>query len=99
MLPEIAEAPVRPLHRWRITPGQRLQRHSWDDTEFVLFNDLSGDTHLLDADAIDVLQLLSVAEADTATLAATLQVDADQADALDELLDELVKQYLIEPAC
>ena len=40
--------------RWRLVPGQLLRARQWDD-EFVVYNDLSGDTHLLDAAAMDIL--------------------------------------------
>lgn len=40
--------------RWRLAPGQLLQRHSWEG-EHVVFNNLSGDTHLLDEEALGLL--------------------------------------------
>jgi PqqD family protein of HPr-rel-A system len=43
--------------RWQLTPGQRLLARRFDD-EFVLYNDLSGDTHLLGAAAMDLLGFL-----------------------------------------
>jgi PqqD family protein of HPr-rel-A system len=64
---------------WRVVPGQSLAFREWDG-EAVLYNDLSGSTHLLDAGAIDVLQaLLRHGPADAASLAAALagQFDAD----------------------
>lgn len=42
---------------WRLTPGQRLRQRDFGD-ESVLYNDLSGDTHLLGGSAIHVLELL-----------------------------------------
>ena len=39
---------------WQLLPGQLLTHRSWQD-ETVLFNDLSGDTHLLGADALALL--------------------------------------------
>ncbi len=42
---------------WQVLPGQSLHHRSWGD-ESVLYNDLTGDTHLLDADAIAVLLAL-----------------------------------------
>ena len=31
---------------WLLSPGQKLTRHGWEG-EYLLYNDLSGDTHLL----------------------------------------------------
>ena len=39
---------------WRLVPGQALLHRGWDDA-FVLYNDLSGDTHLLSGDAMALL--------------------------------------------
>lgn len=39
---------------WRLLPGQALRHHGWDGS-FLLYNDCSGDTHLLDAGAMRVL--------------------------------------------
>ena len=93
---EAASAP-----RWRLSPGQRLHCHSWGADEFVLFNDLAGDTHLLDQDALEVLHLLRDApegSVEAGDLAARLQLDADQAEVLDELLEKLYRLSLIERA-
>jgi len=56
---------------WRVVPGQSLVFREWDG-EAVLYNDLSGSTHLLDGAAVDVLQALRQRPADAATLAAAL---------------------------
>ena len=65
---------------WRLIDGQTLQQRRWGD-ETVLYNDLSGDTHLLGATAICLLQALQASAHDEATLVALvcaqLQVDAD----------------------
>lgn len=42
---------------WQLMPGQSFRLHSFDD-EFVLYNDLSGDTHLLGAAAVHLLSVL-----------------------------------------
>jgi hypothetical protein len=39
---------------WRVVPGQSLAFKEWDG-EAVLYNDLSGNTHLLDGAAVEVL--------------------------------------------
>jgi hypothetical protein len=40
--------------RWRLLPGQCLRHQRWHD-ECVVFNDLTGDTHLLDAVVLELL--------------------------------------------
>lgn len=82
--------------RWRLSAGQQLQCHRWDDDEIVLYNDLAGDTHLLDRDALDVLHLLRDAPDSADGLAARLALDQDQAAILHALLDTLRKLALIE---
>jgi PqqD family protein of HPr-rel-A system len=86
---------------WHVVPGQSLAVREWDG-EAVLYNDLSGNTHLLDGAAVDVLQALSPAPATAATLAAALadrfECEADELPALiDELLAGLAGLDLVEP--
>jgi PqqD family protein of HPr-rel-A system len=87
---------------WCISPGQQLAARGWDD-EFVLYNDLSGDTHLLDGDSMALLAHLQQAPASVATLVATFAdgLDPDDAAALPEtiatLLAQLAGLFLIEP--
>ncbi|WP_377702797.1 HPr-rel-A system PqqD family peptide chaperone [Pseudoduganella sp. UC29_71] len=83
---------------WRLMPGQRLRSHSWDGEQFVLYNNLSGDTHLLDAAAIEVLNALQPGAADAAALAAALQLDADALPQLDALLADLRALDLVDRA-
>jgi PqqD family protein of HPr-rel-A system len=86
---------------WRLTPGQALACREWDG-EAVLYNDLSGSTHLLDGAALDLLHALRDQPADAAILAARL---ADQFDAgdddlvslIDDMLATLAGLDLIEP--
>ena len=52
-------------------PGQTLARREWDG-EGVLFNDLTGATHLLSSTALWLLDRLQAAPAGAATLAAAL---------------------------
>lgn len=59
--------------------GQTLERREWDG-EAVLFNDLTGATHLLSSTALWVLERLQEAPADGAALAQALQ-EALQAEA------------------
>jgi PqqD family protein of HPr-rel-A system len=87
---------------WRVVPGQSLVFREWDG-EAVLYNDLSGNTHLLDGGAVDVLLALRAQPLDAATLAARLadRFDADaDADALPaaiaDMLTDLARLDLVE---
>ena len=85
---------------WQVIPGQDLRQWSWDD-EAVVYNNLSGDTHLLSADAMQLLQALSESPCEQAALVARLQeagTDPDPAvaGAVAALLAELEKLSLIE---
>jgi len=85
---------------WRLTPGQALACREWDG-EAVLYNDLSGSTHLLDGAALDVLYALRDEPADAAQLAIRLadRFDAggdDLVAALADMLSALAGLDLIE---
>jgi PqqD family protein of HPr-rel-A system len=70
----------------------------------VLYNDLSGDTHLLADVALHVLLALQAGPAAQSVLAASVRAEFDADDGevddamLAELLDELQKLALIEQA-
>ncbi|MEH6433581.1 HPr-rel-A system PqqD family peptide chaperone [Massilia sp. DD77] len=88
---------------WRVVPGQKLAWREWDD-EAVVFNDLSGATHMLSLVAVEVLDLLRAAPRGAADLAALLtdpaspDPDADHVrEEVDALLRSLAHLYLIEP--
>ncbi len=87
--------------QWSIVPGQALRLRRWDH-EYVLYNDLSGDTHLLGAGSGALLEALRLAPADTAALArllgeaAGLPADDDLLAEVGALLDQLQKLSLIE---
>lgn len=86
---------------WRVVPGQSLAFREWDG-EAVLYNDLSGSTHLLDGGAIEVLQALRQRPADAATLAASLagRFDAgvdELAAMIEDMLAGLAGLDLVEP--
>jgi len=71
--------------------------------EHLLYNDLSGDTHLLGADALDLLRLLQAAERDEASLAATLTgaaaaAEGDGRDGGDTLAPAVVATILADLA-
>lgn len=86
---------------WCLRPGQTLQYRHWDD-EYVLYNDLSGDTHLLGDAAIELLLVLQAGPASRQALAAVLEAQFD-IDPLEldletgELLRHLQHLYFIEP--
>ena len=86
---------------WRVIPGQALQYRVWDD-EFVLYNNLSGDTHLLGANAVHVLLALQHAAADEETLITSLclslGIERDEESPLQvaQLLADLQSLSLIE---
>jgi PqqD family protein of HPr-rel-A system len=42
---------------WKVATGQSLGHYGWNE-EFVVYNSLSGDTHLLESFVMDVLLLL-----------------------------------------
>lgn len=75
---------------WRVTPGQALRRREWQG-EYVLYNDISGDTHLLGADAVDLLLALRQTPAAGGSLGAARDSDAPS------LLEQLQALALIEP--
>lgn len=82
---------------WRLLPGQLLHHRSWDDEEFVLYNNLSGDTHLLDAATLETLQALARGDAGVAALAALLGLDGAGGHAqLSALLADLAELALVE---
>jgi len=87
---------------WRLRPGQTLQYRGWDE-EYVLYNDLSGDTHLLGDAAIEVLLTLNKGPASRQALVAMLEtqfeLDTLEADAeTAALLQHLQRLYLVESA-
>jgi len=86
---------------WRLVPGQSLNCREWDG-EAVLYNDVAGSTHLLEAAALDVLDALRAGPFDAATLAARLaaQLDAEGGELvslIEEMLVALARLDLVEP--
>ena len=57
--------------KWRLISDQALHFRLWDD-EFVVYNSLSGDTHLLGSTAAQILLKLQQAPSDSTTLAESL---------------------------
>lgn len=86
---------------WRVVPGQLLAFREWDG-EVVLFNDLSGNTHLLEGAALDVLHALHAQPGDTAAMAQRLAAQFDLDDGADlsavisDLIATLAKLDLVE---
>ncbi|MFN3789618.1 HPr-rel-A system PqqD family peptide chaperone [Massilia sp.] len=86
---------------WRLMRGQALAYRRWDD-ETVLYNDLSGATHLLGQAALCVLEALRHGPTATTALASRLCAEFDidgevLEDELKTLLGELAHLSLIEP--
>ena len=79
---------------WRVVPGQLLAFREWDG-EAVLYNDLSGNTHLLDGGAVEVLLALRPGPLDAASLAARL---ADRFDAGGDALAAAIEAMLTDLA-
>ncbi len=57
--------------KWQVIAAAKPCFRSWDD-ELVVFNALSGDTHLLDGAAGEILSALSAAPIEIEMLAASL---------------------------
>ena len=72
---------------WRLVPGQALLHRGWDGA-FVLYNNLSGDTHLLAEEAM--LLLLALRDGDVTQ-------DELAASELGDMLTTLRQLDLIEP--
>ncbi len=72
---------------WRVVPGQSLLHRSWEG-QSVLYNDVSGSTHLLDEATLELL--LALRDGDLAP--------EELADpGLQQTLADLRKLYLVEP--
>jgi PqqD family protein of HPr-rel-A system len=85
------------LKVWRLLPGQDLRHYGWDGS-FVLYNDCSGDTHLLDGGAMRLLLALRAAPRGEEELAACYAESCAVAGAAPvcALLDDLAALSLIE---
>lgn len=84
-------------NRWQLVPGQLLRHMAWGD-EAVLYNELSGDTHLVDADVIAVLLALRAGPASVTELCARLDGGADAAAGIGTVLAGLRPLALVERA-
>jgi PqqD family protein of HPr-rel-A system len=85
---------------WRAVPGQALHHRAWDE-EYVVYNNLSGDTHLLDEGTMQLLLAVATAPVDAATLGERLRValglDAQEISEIPAMLEGLCALSLIEP--
>lgn len=87
---------------WRLTTGQQLVHRAWDQ-EYVVFNDVSGDTHLLGELAFAVLQELAAGPAGPAALhdrmRTRLGISEEEMAAIDlaGLVETLRQLHLVEP--
>jgi PqqD family protein of HPr-rel-A system len=90
---------------WRTTPGQAFRLRQFNDpdgTQFVLYNDLTGATHLLGEAAVHLLQVLRCGPADESGLCAALATalgcerDATLEADTQAVLAQLAGLFLIE---
>lgn len=87
--------------RCRLAPDAKLLWRRWDD-EFVVFNDASGDTHLLETVSGTLLQRIAEGPVDQETLcglaAKTLGVAAEEVDpdSVERVVDELRRLGLVD---
>ena len=72
---------------WRVVPGQSLLHRSWDG-QAVLYNDVSGSTHLLDEATLELLHALRDGD--------ILPQELDDPE-LQPTLEALRKLHLVEP--
>jgi PqqD family protein of HPr-rel-A system len=96
---------MTPAPIWRLAPGQRLLYRCWDG-ECVLYNDLSGDTHLLDEFALALLEQLQRTPQAAAQLGAAFGLDPaitagadaphDEAAVLHDMLADLAALHLVD---
>lgn len=86
--------------RWRIVPGYELLWFESDDGH-VVYHSGSGDTHLIDDAAAELLRLLQAGSEAADALAARLAEDgvasAEAPEYTARLLHELARLGLVEP--
>jgi len=74
--------------QWRIIGGDALEFRHWDAEEVVVYNSLSGDTHLLDSSTAEILLMLRHEVLDVLSLARLL-ASTWQCEPTTDFLDEL----------
>ena len=92
--------------KWQIISSDQeaLYLHSWDNKEYVVYNSLTGDTHLLNLTAGQLLLKLKQSPTDTVSLANLVAPSTSQTELLCEqhkleiehILEELSTLNLIE---
>lgn len=92
----------KPPTRWTATASYPLRWHTWGDGRYVVYHSGSGDTHMLNEVAAEVLRQLdgqAVAVPDvTVRVAAALEADSAMlAPHIDQLVPYLEDLGLIEP--
>lgn len=86
--------------QWRVISDTALCFHSWNG-EFVVYNTLSGDTHLLGSMAAQILLKLQQTPSDVITLAGSLgqlsqtELDDELSLQVEHLLADLDKLALV----
>lgn len=85
---------------WRLISNQALQFRFWDD-EFVVYNSISGDTHLLGSTAAHILLKLQQAPSNATALTEALaplhtELDEELVFQVEHILAELDTLALIE---
>jgi PqqD family protein of HPr-rel-A system len=79
-----------PEHRWQALDRATLRRRQWPgEDEGAVFNCASGDLHLLNQTALDVLEYLSDNPCTVGELAARFSIDVAALEALARSLDSL----------
>lgn len=91
--------------KWQIISSNQetLYLHSWDNKEYVVYNSLTGDTHLLNLTAGQLLLKLKQSPTDTVSLANLVAPPTSQAELgeqhkleIEHILEELSTLNLIE---
>lgn len=89
------------LNPWRLVPGSDVRFRFWGD-ESVVYNTLSGDTHLIGSAAAHILLELQKVSATSVTLTETLaslmhvEIDDEFASQIKQILTDLQNLSLIE---
>jgi PqqD family protein of HPr-rel-A system len=87
--------------KWRLMSDQVLHFRSWDD-EFIIYNSLSGDTHLLGSTAAQILLKLQQAPSNATALTESLapllhaEMDDELVFQIEHILADLDTLALIE---
>lgn len=88
--------------QWQIIRGSDLKTRCWND-EFVVYNPLSGDTHILNQRAADTLFALQSSASDVLSLAQSLSdkwrcaIDAAFLEEIEATLFDMQALSLVEP--